>query len=432
MLTVVLVAELIGYAFEYQQRTAFVSAHETRRKVYTKMRDKIVLEMKNPGREGKIVCIAGAPDSLPGRVLDLAKWESGEFSVSMCLVSLQRLFKRIAACAITRNALVEGLDGVATTIHVYTDEYLLYQAAANVISNGDTFRQGKDLVVVLGFEKSNDDKGTIVVVVRDYGKGMPGTQQLETSRIPAKHADAGDTSTAGTGLGLSLGRAIIESGLRGSLVLTSEGLGMGTTATIRVPVKCQDEPESPKSCPDMLWWVKAQAAGTVDTLASSDSKLDRMSVVRAAKKLALSSHEAADDTEALERIRQDKYSVILMDYQMLSMTCSHAVEKACQEGYEFPIVTMSAAEFDKRAKVLLSRRDVAACLNKIAVPGPRQVSTRVAEVKENWTNAETQSMESSATGDAVSGSGGSARSLQMSKRSGHDVAGPPKKISRAQ
>ena len=40
-------------------------------------------------------------------------------------------------------------------------------------------------------------------------------------------------------------------------------------------------------------------------------------VVHVAKLLGLSYHEAADGTEALERLRVDKYSVGFMDHQMV-------------------------------------------------------------------------------------------------------------------
>ena len=130
------------------------------------------------------------------RVLDLAKWETGEFPVHLAYTPLHRFFKRIEAYAKAKNATVEGLDAVEQALQVNTDEHLFHQAVTNLISNADKFRLNKDLLVTLTFEKNDTDgQGTIVVCVRDYGKGMT-QEELTAAMIPFKQIrTSGDAPT---------------------------------------------------------------------------------------------------------------------------------------------------------------------------------------------------------------------------------------------
>ena len=52
---------------------------------------------------------------------------------------------------------MEGLDAVEQALQVNTDEHLFHQAVTNLISNADKFRQNKDLLVTLTFEKTDTD-----------------------------------------------------------------------------------------------------------------------------------------------------------------------------------------------------------------------------------------------------------------------------------
>ena len=343
VLTVTLVAELVGYTFAYQQRMVYHSANEVLRKVYGTMRGTIALESKHPGHEGVLVWIGGATERLLG------------YTHRECMLPNSSVNAELNA-----------------QIH----------QVINTIQNGDPApmivlkfrnRQGSEVMVQTDKTSRILPNGNALLVVHDVTSDI--VSRKRTQQRHTRHAIA----------------------------------------------------ERFQSC--SLSWVAHQAAATVDILVVDDSKLNRMSVVHAAKKLGLSYHEAADGTEALERIRHDKYSVILMDYQMLPMNGADAAEKAREEGYKLPIVMISGSEFDERAKALLSKRDLTACMHKIAVPGPRQVLKRLAEMKEisSTCNVETEAMDSLATGDVVSESCGRAPNFKARKRKGDDIAGLPKK-----
>jgi len=189
------------------------------------------------------------------QLLDLAKWESGEFSIDADLFPIMRLFQSIAAYAKAKGATVEGLESIQPTWHVQADEKLLKQVATNLVSNASKFSDGRAFVVSVAFEQTNDKEGVIMVSVADKGRGMT-PDQLTKAMVPCGRLRKVDEAQSGTGLGLPLTKVMIESGHKGTFTLTSEGLGKGTTATMRVPVLWEDQREEPRpESVDPLWWV---------------------------------------------------------------------------------------------------------------------------------------------------------------------------------
>merc|ERR1719265_2172173 len=92
------------------------------------------------------------------RVLDLAKWDSGEFAVDMVLFPIMRFFKSIALYAKAKGIIVEGLDQVNPALHVRADEHILKQAATNLVSNASKFSNGQPVSVVVTFERTNHEE----------------------------------------------------------------------------------------------------------------------------------------------------------------------------------------------------------------------------------------------------------------------------------
>merc|ERR1719201_1649608 len=117
------------------------------------------------------------------RLLDLAKWDSGEFSIDTALFPIMRLFQGIAAYAKANGATVEGLESIQPTWHVEADENLLKQVATNLVSNASKFSDGRAFVVSVAFEQTNDKEGVVTVIVTDKGRGMT-PDQLTQAMVP--------------------------------------------------------------------------------------------------------------------------------------------------------------------------------------------------------------------------------------------------------
>ena len=186
----------------------------------------------------------------------------------------------------------------------------------------------------------------------------------------------------GTGLSLPLTKAIIELGHKeGSLSLASDGVDKGVTATIRVPVQWKERTGATRPSTDRpLWWVAPHDSATADVLVVDDVRLNRMRVKFSARKLGLSIEEAADGAEALELLKTNTYSMVLMDRQMPVMTGDVATEKARANGYSLPIVMVSSDPFTAGQRIALKGRGITAFLDKGAVPGTHRAMEILSEL----------------------------------------------------
>jgi len=140
-----------------------------------------------------------------------------------------------ACAAFAPRLAVEGIDlqqePASGVINVKADRIRLQQVLGNILDNAarHTAPSGK-VMVTLGRASSD-----AVIRITDTGIGIPPAEldqvferfyRVDRSRVAA--------DGAGSGLGLTIARAIVEAH-GGSLNASSEGLGHGTTLTLTLP-----------------------------------------------------------------------------------------------------------------------------------------------------------------------------------------------------
>ena len=163
-------------------------------------------------------------------LLDLARMESGGDTLDLQDVPLEDLFGRV----VSRHERDARLRGVRMTTHIAAgaeivsgDPMRLEQALQNLASNAlrHTPRDGR---VELSAEVSRHQ---IVIAVRDTGSGIA----LEhLAHVFDRFYKVDPSRGAGSGLGLSIVKAIIERH-KGTIAVSSEP-GEGTLFTIRLPM----------------------------------------------------------------------------------------------------------------------------------------------------------------------------------------------------
>ena len=167
-------------------------------------------------------------------ILDLAKIESGRMQFQIEGWSLHVLMEEVKALvqAYPRAPGVEMLwpGDLPGMPEVLVDSGRLKQVLLNVLSNALKFtKQGS---VTVGVERGF---GVISIAVVDTGIGISLDAQ---ARLFQKfvQADGGHAREyGGTGLGLVICRRLMEM-MNGTVQLTSEGEGLGTTLTLTVPI----------------------------------------------------------------------------------------------------------------------------------------------------------------------------------------------------
>lgn len=129
-----------------------------------------------------------------------------------------------------------SLDPEAAPFWVLGDEMRLHQVLANLLDNA-LRHTPVDGGVRVGVTRAGD---RVEITIADSGEGIP-PEQLDTvfRRFHRVDPSRGSTDGSGSGLGLTIARAIvIDHG--GTISAASAGLGTGATFTVRLPLAPSD------------------------------------------------------------------------------------------------------------------------------------------------------------------------------------------------
>jgi signal transduction histidine kinase len=165
-------------------------------------------------------------------ILDMSKIEAGEMLVAPKATRLQPIVEDSVRSvqAVARDAgvtITHHLDGIHD---VYADPDRTVQVLINLLSNAIKHAPTGSSVVVT----AEREGGMAAIAVRDHGPGIP-THKVDFIFEPFTQLDGSDTRRiAGTGLGLTIARALAEK--QGGTIRVHSREGEGATFTLTMPL----------------------------------------------------------------------------------------------------------------------------------------------------------------------------------------------------
>jgi signal transduction histidine kinase len=171
-------------------------------------------------------------ERLIGDLLDAARLEAGGGDLDIQHVATRELFDQVMAhhefdCRSRNIRLVASIEPDAHALHA--DPFRLEQALENVITNAIRHTPDGGVVEL----KAGAAEGSVVLTVSDSGAGIaPEHLPLIFDRF-YKTSSAKGIAARGSGLGLSIVRAIVTR--HGGRVSAASVLGAGTTIRIELP-----------------------------------------------------------------------------------------------------------------------------------------------------------------------------------------------------
>jgi len=198
----------------------------------------------------------------------------------------------------------------ADALQVDGDADRLVQVFSNLLSNSAKYTdKGGRITLTL-----DRDEREAVVGVQDNGIGIP-PQALERVFEMFSQAHAREErADGGLGIGLSLVRTLVQMH-NGSVTACSDGLGTGSTFTVRLPL-AQPHDATPGISPDATAAHRRPEQSGMRVLVVDDSADAAASLMTL---LELAGHEvrtAGDGVEAIEQTREFCPDVIFMDLGM--------------------------------------------------------------------------------------------------------------------
>lgn len=260
-------------------------------------------------------------------LLDVARINSGKIALNLERVSAREIVNlAVDACRADidrkghRLAIVEDAHSV---LAIHGDRVRLTQVVWNLLSNATKYMDAGGTITVR-IARNGD---AAVIEVSDTGIGIPPTALPQVFDLFTQVRNQQAYSAGGLGIGLSLVKQLVE--LQGGRVTaTSEGVGRGSTFSVRFPVATHGAaPESPGA-----GGLPARAPA-LHVLIVDDQK---DSADALAELLGMEGHDtsvAYGGAQALDRVQQMRPDLILLDLGMPGMD---GFEVARRLRLEFP------------------------------------------------------------------------------------------------
>ena len=285
-------------------------------------------------------------------VLDMSKLESDEVILEEIPFNLSSIFREvfvvIEQIAEEQNIRIRWEKKEIIHRNLIGSPGYVKRVMMNILSNAVKYNRENGHIYISCVEIPSEQPGmtTMEFVCRDTGIGMTEEFQKCVFEPFAQEHTGSRTRFAGTGLGMSISKKLVEK-MGGTITFESEE-GAGTTFVIRVPFKIDLDVDKSKEQKDLS---KKTIKG-LHILLAEDNELN-MEIAE-----FMFQNEGAEVTKAwngleaveiFEKSRPGEFDVILMDIMMPVMNGYNATKRIRsmdrEDAKEIPIIAMTANAF---------------------------------------------------------------------------------------
>mgnify|MGYP005930550733 FL=1 len=285
-------------------------------------------------------------------VLDMSKLESGEIvleELPFNLGSISReVFVVIEQMAAEQNIQIEWEKKEIIHQDFIGSPGYVKRVMMNILSNAVKYNRenGHIYISCMEIPSEQPEMTTIEFVCRDTGIGMTDEFQKCVFEPFAQEHTGSRTKFAGTGLGMSIAKNLVEK-MGGSISFESEE-GAGTTFVIRVPFKIDPDADKREEQRD----VSEKSIKGLHILLAEDNELNMEIAEFVLQNGGADVTKAWNGQEAVELFRKSAYGefdVILMDIMMPVMNGYEAAKMIRsldrEDAKTIPIIAMTANAF---------------------------------------------------------------------------------------
>ena len=285
-------------------------------------------------------------------VLDMSKLESGEIVLEEIPFNLSSIFKEvfvvIEQMASEQNIQIEWEKKEITHRDFIGSPGYVKRVMMNILSNAVKYNKenGHIYISCMEIPSEQPEMTTMEFVCRDTGIGMTEEFQKCVFEPFAQEHTGSRTKFAGTGLGMSIAKNLIEK-MGGSISFESEE-GAGTTFVIRVPFKIDPDADKREEQRD----VSEKSIKGLHILLAEDNELNMEIAEFVLQNGGADVTKAWNGQEAVELFRKSDpggFDAILMDIMMPVMNGYEATKMIRsldrEDAKTIPIIAMTANAF---------------------------------------------------------------------------------------
>lgn len=266
--------------------------------------------------------------SIINDVLDVSRIEAGELDLNIASFDIYDTI-RGSTEMLSHHAESKGLRLVCPldpneTLWVYGDKLRLRQVLTNLIGNAIKFTDRGQISLRVKSEDADDNSVTLTIEVSDSGIGIEPGELVHMFDTFTQGDGSGTRRFGGTGLGLPISKQLVE--LMGGQVSVDSELGRGSTFRIRVTfrrdivttsleLQASESNTQPSSSHSRVQPLSRPAS----ILLAEDNAANQQVAMTMLRMIGCKTDVAEDGLIALEKVKSERYDIVLMDCQMPNM-----------------------------------------------------------------------------------------------------------------
>ncbi|WP_245946294.1 tetratricopeptide repeat-containing hybrid sensor histidine kinase/response regulator [Marinirhabdus gelatinilytica] len=288
--------------------------------------------------------------SLINNILDLNKLEANKVELEKTTFSLK---KRINDVLI---ALKKSADDRKNTLRLEYDDNIpsklngdplkLSQVLINLIGNSVKFTQNGEVVIRVTKMDQGASKVKLHVEVEDNGVGISKKKQKSIFETFSQASLQINRKFGGTGLGLSIVKNLLE--LMGSKIHLESQLGKGSkfwfNINFSIPEGLNDDSAA---TPAIVKETDYSALENKKVLVVEDNKINQMITKKILEKNNMVCDVADNGMDAVKKVEELTFDVILMDIHMPGISGIEATQKIREFNKSIPIIALTAVTIDE-------------------------------------------------------------------------------------
>ncbi len=227
------------------------------------------------------------------------------------------------------------------------DQLKISQILINLIGNSIKFTKDGDIWIRVYKIKEKNDIYSLRFEVEDNGIGISQEKQENMFESFSQGSIQINRKYGGTGLGLSIVKGLIEI-LKGKIHLKSE-LGKGTTFYFDIPLEYSSVEEAKEK--EVTYFSGDTSELNLDEvkiLVVEDNKINQMITKKILTKMNLYCEVVDNGEEAVEKIKANKYDIILMDIHMPGISGIEATKRIRAFDKELTIFALTAVTIEDK------------------------------------------------------------------------------------
>jgi len=283
-------------------------------------------------------------------ILQINKIEANKVELDPELFNLQKKVENVVSAlnnsALDNNIRMHYEYEKELPPNFIADQLKISQILINLIGNAIKFTKDGDIWVRVNKINQTNDIYTLRFEIEDNGIGITKEKQEHMFESFSQGSIQINRKYGGTGLGLSIVKGLIEI-LKGKIYLKSE-LGKGSIFIFEIPLTYSPDTIKAEEKPKHLKNLEELELNNIKILVVEDNKINQMITKKILNKMDLYCDVVDNGEDAVEKVKSERYDVVLMDIHMPGISGLEATKIIRTFDKELTIFALTAVTIDDK------------------------------------------------------------------------------------